>query len=91
MKAEVVGSLSKNRSPLKVESLTNKSIRIESLTNESLTRVESLTNESLRAESLVTMQMRSRPDRDAPVHMPPQSLDDMDGRGWEVRGWVANG
>ena len=25
------------------------------------------------------------------VRTPPRSLDDMDGRGWEVRGWVANG
>ena len=41
MKAEAVGSLPKNRLPLKVESLTDKSIRVESL------RVETLTNESL--------------------------------------------
>ena len=29
--------------------------------------------------------MRSRPVRDTPVRAPPRSLDDMDGRGWEVR------
>ena len=40
---------------------------------------------------LVTTQMRSRPVRDTPVRTPPRSLDDMDGRGWEVWGWVANG
>ena len=35
--------------------------------------------------------MRSRPIRDMPVRTPPRSLDGMDGRGWEVWGWVANG
>ena len=46
MKVEAVGSLPKNRLPLiKVESLINKSIRVESL------RIESLTNKSIRAES----------------------------------------
>ena len=29
--------------------------------------------------------MQSRPVRDTPVCTPPRSLDDMDGRGWEVR------
>ena len=37
---------------------------------------------------LYFMQMRSRPGCDTPVHTPPRSLDDIDGRGWEVRGWV---
>ena len=50
MNAETVGSLPKNRLPLKVESLTNKSRRVESLTNESL-RVKSLTNKLIRVES----------------------------------------
>ena len=36
----------------------------------------------------VTPQMQSRPVRDTPV---PRSLDDMDGRGWEVREWAGNG
>ena len=39
----------------------------------------------------VTTQMRSRPVCDTPVCTPPRSLDDMDGRGWEVREWIANG
>ena len=39
----------------------------------------------------VTTQMRSRPNRDTLVRTPPRLLDDMDGRGWKIRGWVANG
>ena len=44
-----------------------------------------------RAVTRVMTQKRSRSDRDTPVRTPARSLDDMDGRGWEVRGWVANG
>ena len=29
--------------------------------------------------------------RYAAVRTPPHSMDDTDGRGWEVRGWAANG
>ena len=39
----------------------------------------------------VMTQMRSQPDRDTPVRPLSRSLDGTDGRGWEVRGGVANG
>ena len=40
---------------------------------------------------IITTQMRFQPDCDMPVHMATRSLDNTDGRGWEVRGLVANG
>ena len=40
---------------------------------------------------IIMMHMRSWSDCDTPVRTLLQSLDNMDGRGWEVWGWVANG